>query len=988
MSDNSSVVATTAANNVAAVKENKDEGWLDGVFQWISTNLHRFFYDLGVYVDANARKVIWITVAVTVVCGFGFVRLESESRPEKLFTPQDSAAITDQTWVRSTFPATQRFIALYAENVKPDTTDENTNLLSNGKDVIRDLFTVYEKMDTGVIGVSPNTLSDLCVKNAINTCSISSPLAFWNYDRSVFEADADWIATISATSASDCCSVQATIVPDNVLGGVKRDNSNRITEVMAFKTQWIIMETLNYETRKDLAAESLEEAFFIYMENFTPTGGEGETLIPYNRFIESKAIGATFAKDGILTFISYVLITVFTSWILADSKNPVFSRAKLAPLTVLVVCMSIITSFGIVIACGVKFNPVVNSVIFVLLGVGVDDSLVVIESHDKELQKGTKPRLRIPNALATAGSSITLTSITDFAAFLSGATTIIPAIRIFCIFAATAVIIDFFMQVTCFVAFLRQDDDRITEGRPACDCSCCGIKLSICLPAFAKIGPCENCGSTAHMGGGNVNERQIISTHEENGDTDIDTGTGVELSDMNKQSSVVIADDSTATASAVDTIDPDSEQQQSLTQENYIKDTFSRRIITKYLPNIILNPWGKVGVFVFTIGLLVTASIGIHRLQLDFQASWFLPDGTSAKNAINLSQKYFTGENLPVYMYTKNVDYYTNRADMLSLCQSFSDNKYVVSTSVNCWFHKWNIDTSGSALSGYGSESAFYSNLITYLSPGQQGEQFVSYIKWDNPSAPTKVIATKIFATFEKANSANENIDAMESVRTTAEVYSATTSLSSVAFSEPFVFWEGLKICYSETVRNVAVTLLVVYIVCIFFLTSVWAATLCAMNIILVDFCLFGFLHWFGMHMNTVIAINLIMALGLTVDYSAHLIHAYMHVDGIDKNARMRAAYDKIGVSIFNGGATTFVAVFALVGANSYVFDSFFRCFVLIISFGLYFGMIFLPVVLTLVGPDKVFHNEIIALEDENEGASLVVSGSAQKVVIHEIEKE
>ena len=74
----------------------------------------------------------------------------------------------------------------------------------------------------------------------------------------------------------------------------------------------------------------------------------------------------------------------------------------------------------------------------------------------------------------------------------------------------------------------------------------------------------------------------------------------------------------------------------------------------------------------------------------------------------------------------------------------------------------------------------------------------------------------------------------------------------------------------------------------------------------------------------------------------------------------MYAAYDKIGVSIFNGGATTFVAVFALVGANSYVFESFFKCFVLIIVFGLYFGMIFLPVVLTLIGPNKVFKHEDI----------------------------
>ena len=89
-----------------------------------------------------------------------------------------------------------------------------------------------------------------------------------------------------------------------------------------------------------------------------------------------------------------------------------------------------------------------------------------------------------------------------------------------------------------------------------------------------------------------------------------------------------------------------------------------------------------------------------------------------------------------------------------------------------------------------------------------------------------------------------------------------------------------------------------------------------------------------------------------------------MHVDGATKDERVRKAYDKIGVSIFNGGMTTFVAILALAGARTYVFESFFRCFVLIISFGLYFGLIVLPVMLSVIGPDKVFRDEeVLALK-------------------------
>lgn len=517
--------------------------------------------------------------------------------------------------------------------------------------------------------------------------------------------------------------------------------------------------------------------------------------------------------------------------------------------------------------------------------------------------------MRIPHALAKAGGSISLTSVTDFAAFLAGSTTIIPAIRIFCIFAAVAIFVDFAMQVTCFIAFLRQDEDRIARGEPACSRSC----WTCCIPTMCKC------------------PRSVDES---------DKSVGVELVTKSGTS------DSEVEAAAPKSVP---------VPESYVKDTLARRIVTKYLPDFILSPNGKIAVFLVTAGILAMAGVGISKLELDFQQHWFIPDGTTAKDAYNISFKYFTGQNIPVAVFTKDVDYYANRANMLDLCTKWGENKNVVATSVSCWMEKWDTHTSGAASGGYGSSTLFYSNLNAYLNG--PGAQFKSFVKWDSDTNPTKVVATKIFSTLEKSATASEDIDAMISVRETAAKYS---ELDAIAFSEPFVFWEGLRICYEETVRNVAVTLIVVYFVCILFLSDIWAATLCALNVILVDVCLFGFIHWFGMNMNTVIAINLVMALGLTVDYTAHLVHAFMHCEGVDRTARMYAAYDKIGVSIFNGGATTFVAVFALVGANSYVFESFFKCFVLIIVFGLYFGMIFLPVVLTLIGPNKVFKHEDI----------------------------
>ena len=58
-----------------------------------------------------------------------------------------------------------------------------------------------------------------------------------------------------------------------------------------------------------------------------------------------------------------------------------------------------------------------------------------------------------------------------------------------------------------------------------------------------------------------------------------------------------------------------------------------------------------------------------------------------------------------------------------------------------------------------------------------------------------------------------------------------------------------------------------------------------------------------------------------------------------------------IAPAVLNGGFSTFLAVALLVFSDVYVFVSFFKIFFLVVFFGLYNGLVFLPVLLTLVGP-------------------------------------
>jgi Niemann-Pick C1 protein len=86
------------------------------------------------------------------------------------------------------------------------------------------------------------------------------------------------------------------------------------------------------------------------------------------------------------------------------------------------------------------------------------------------------------------------------------------------------------------------------------------------------------------------------------------------------------------------------------------------------------------------------------------------------------------------------------------------------------------------------------------------------------------------------------------------------------------------------------------------------------------------------------------------VDYSAHICHTFLTLRG-SRRERAAATLVDIGPAVLNGGISTFIAFILLVTSDSHVFSSFFKIFFLVVVFGLFHGLLLLPVILRLAGP-------------------------------------
>merc|ERR1712194_112943 len=114
---------------------------------------------------------------------------------------------------------------------------------------------------------------------------------------------------------------------------------------------------------------------------------------------------------------------------------------------------------------------------------------------------------------------------------------------------------------------------------------------------------------------------------------------------------------------------------------------------------------------------------------------------------------------------------------------------------------------------------------------------------------------------------------------------------------------------------------------------------------------LLGFMHWWGVTINGTSTIYALICLGLAVDYSAHIAHAFKGSKG-KRNDRAVEAVSRIGPSVFHALFSTIIALVVLSVSKTYVFRVFFKVLFLVTMIAGWKGLWLLPVVLSLVGGD------------------------------------
>jgi len=307
------------------------------------------------------------------------------------------------------------------------------------------------------------SLQDVCLKGQDDVCVQSSILSFWDYNRTLIE---------SQTSEE----MWQTVVNKNFValepsGGVTswNDSVSMVDGVVAATQLYYVGEVHSAKLFgaadddpkvKDLATNMLK--WFNFNETWKESTGISVQMWALSNQMDENERG--MSGDSELIPFGFMVVAIYAIVVLT-TNNPVHTHGSLAAFSFMLSGISIITTWGFGCWLGIEFSLTIQVTAFLIVGLGFDDSFVLAAAFQDPKIAKLETTERIKQALASAGASITVTTLTDLFAFLIGSITDVPAIQAFCYYSAIGVSVNYLFQITAFCGFMKFSSDREKAGR-------------------------------------------------------------------------------------------------------------------------------------------------------------------------------------------------------------------------------------------------------------------------------------------------------------------------------------------------------------------------------------------------------------------------------------------------------------------------------------------------------------------------------------------
>ncbi|XP_045076954.1 patched domain-containing protein 3-like [Coregonus clupeaformis] len=534
--------------------------------------------------------------------------------------------------------------------------------------------------------------------------------------------------------------------------------------------------------------------------------------------------------------------------------------------------MAVLSSFGLLLYCGMPFAMTVATAPFLILGIGVDDMFIMISCW-QQTQVHDNVEDRMAATYKDAAVSITITTLTDALAFYIGLLTPFGSVQSFCMYTGTAVLFCYLYNITFFGAFLALNGRREKGNRHWLTC----MKVPEPEENTKKYNLCSIGGAYDHKTG----------------------------------------------------------KEEPMPINNFFK---------MYYGPFLTNTWTKVFVILLYAGYLGSSIYGCFQIQEGIDLKNLAVDSSYVGSYYDNEDQYFSeyGPNVMVVVTDSEFQYWdeTARKSLDTCLRSFESltlagQSLVAKDMTLSWLNEY---VKAGVVSNPNNETIFMDSLPTFL----QQSGFTQDVNISNKV----IIASRLFIQTINVSTAVDEKNMLNKLRETANGCPGKL----VVYHPAFIYFDQYAVIVSNTIQNIVVATLAMLVISLMLIPnpicSLWVTFAIASVIVGVA----GFMALWDVNLDSVSMINLVICIGFSVDFSAHISYAFVSSKEPTANKKAVDAVYHLGYPILQGAVSTILGVVVLSAAESYIFRTFFKIMFLVILFGAVHGIVFIPVFLTFFG--------------------------------------